>query len=192
MQSKRIFIAIDISDSARAVCAAHVDRLRQNFPQVRVGWERPEKLHLTLKFLGNINADILDGLRTSMSEIASRHHRFKLQLSGSGVFPSKSRPRILWIGVDDRSGAVAPVHSEIEDVCHRLGFEREKRTFRPHLTIARIKEPHASAALADRHLKTKIEPVEFEVAEVVIYESKLQPSGSVYSSVSTAKLQNPT
>lgn len=192
MQSKRIFIAIDISDSARAACAAHILLLRQNFLQVRVGWERPEKLHLTLKFLGNISAHILKDLETSISEIASHHARFKLQLSEPGVFPLRPRPRILWIGVDDPSGGIGPIYSEIEDVCHRSGFEREKKTFRPHLTVGRIKEPQKAVELAAAHLQTKIEPVEFEVAEVVIYESKLQPTGSVYSVVSTAKLQAAT
>ena len=188
MQSKRIFIAIDISDSARAACAAHISLLQENFPRVRVGWERPEKLHLTLKFLGNISDGILKDLGAGISETASHHARFKLQLSTPGVFTSKSRPRILWIGLDDTSG-IPSLHSEIEDICHRSGFEREKRTFRPHLTIARIKESQKAIALADAHMRTKIEPVGFEVAEIVIYESKLQPSGSIYSVVSTAKLQ---
>ena len=189
MQSRRIFIAIDVSDSARAVCSAHIGLLRQNFPQVRVGWERPEKIHLTLKFLGSTSAGILKDLETRLSEIAPHAPRFKLQLSNLGVFPSKSRPRILWIGLDDRSDAILRLQSQIEDICHRFGFEREKRAFRPHLTIGRIKEPQKAVELADAHMKTKIEPVEFEVGEIVIYESKLQPTGSVYSIVSTAKLK---
>jgi 2'-5' RNA ligase len=192
MQSRRIFIAIDISDSARAACGAHTAILRQKFPQVRVGWERPEKLHLTLKFLGSIGVGIVDDLETHISEITSHHERFKLRLSNLGTFPSKSRPRILWIGLDDPSDAILPLQSQIEDTCHRLGFEPKKRAFRPHLTIGRIKEPQKAAGLADVHMKTKIEPVAFEVAEIVIYESKLQPTGSVYSVVSTAKLQAAT
>ena len=191
MRDRRIFLALDISDAARAVCNAHLASLRDNFPKVRAGWERPEKLHMTLKFLGDTSADLLDKLQSVISEVAREHGPFQLRLSRPGVFPSRSRPRILWIGTEDPSGAVAPLYAEVEKTCRSFGFNPDDKQFRPHITIGRIRDPHGASDLVRTHLETEVEPVGFEVADVVIYESKLQPTGSIYSAVSRAKLGIP-
>ena len=188
MQDRRIFLALDISDASRAACNAHNASLRRSFPDARVGWERPEKLHITLKFLGSTGVDTLEKLQGGMAAIVTRQRPFQLRLSRPGVFPSSSRPRILWIGLEDQSGAVAPLHEEIEGACVSLGFKREDKQFRPHITIGRIRDPRGAVELARSHLETEIEPVGFEVADVVIYESKLHSTGSVYSVVARAQL----
>jgi 2'-5' RNA ligase len=131
---------------------------------------------------------VLEKLQDRISEATVRQRSFALRLSKAGVFPSNTRPRILWIGTDDSSGAVEPLYEQIETECHGLGFEREGRQFHPHITIGRVREARGAAGLANAHLETKIEPVQFEVADVVIYESKLQPTGSIYSVVSRAAL----
>lgn len=189
MAGRRIFIAIDISDAARAVCAALIQHLRPQFPKVRVGWERPEKLHITLKFLGDTADDLVENVSKSVADVGSNHQPFKLKLAGPGVFPAASRPRILWVGIDDASGAVTDLNRRVEDVCERLGYEKEKKRFHPHITIGRVREPHGASILADAHLKTVIEPVEFDVKSLVIYESKLLPAGSVYSVVEQLSLK---
>jgi 2'-5' RNA ligase len=191
MTSKRVFIALDISTEAREVCNMHIDRLRRAFPNVRVGWERPEKLHITLKFLGDTEPWELEKLISAMGEIAGRHASFRLKLSDTGRFPSRQRPRILWIGFIDNSDVLSELHADIEDVCRRQGFKEDGRRYWPHVTIGRIREPMRASVLCDAHLRTAIEPVEFEIAEIAIYESKLQSSGSVYSVLSTVNLRAP-
>ena len=188
MTDKRTFIALDISDSARTACESHIDRLRREFGDVRVGWERPEKLHITLKFLGATNVAILPELENQLSKAAEAHPPFKLRMSKPGVFPSRSRPRILWLGVEDETHSTASLHMLINIACEPLGFEGERREFRPHVTIGRIREPNRAGALTDAHLRSPIEPVEFEVRKIVVYESNLQPSGSVYSPLFKASL----
>ena len=188
MSSRRIFLAIDISDAARDSCAAHIAALRSTFPQVRVGWERREKLHVTLKFLGSVSDGMLDELKVRVEEIAEKYASCDLRLHGTGVFPGVSRPRILWIGTDDSSGILNRIHGDLENACEVIGFEREAKRFHPHVTIGRVREPQAARKLADVHLQTQIEPVEFKVAKVVIYESKLQPTGSVYEVICAASL----
>ena len=188
MSDRRIFLALDISDQARTACNAHIDSIRRSFPDVRVGWERAEKLHITLKFLGNTTPEALISLQERISDVGSHFHSFQLRLSQPGVFPSKSRPRILWIGVEDRSGAIDPLHKELERIAEELGFERELKRFHPHITIGRVREPANASALAVAHQERKIERVQFEVAEIVIYESKLQPAGSIYSVVARIAL----
>ncbi|MEO8043063.1 MAG: RNA 2',3'-cyclic phosphodiesterase [Acidobacteriota bacterium] len=188
MEERRIFVAIDISEQVRAVCDGHIDYLRNKFPDARVSWETTEKLHITMKFLGNTSSDVFDALQSSVAEIAAKHRAFRLRLSRTGLFPRESRPRVLWIGLDDRPQAVTPLYSELDSVCEGLGYPKEPRAFRPHITIGRVRDPDEASELAAIHLKTKIEPVEFEVNEIVICESTLQTTGSVYSVISTARL----
>ena len=188
MTTRRVFIALDVSDEARKVCTAHIDRLRLEFPDVRVNWERSEKLHITVKFLGDMDVATLEKLGAATSDIGRRHSPFRLHLDRAGVFPSKQRPRILWIGLDGASESISTLHSDIEDACRDLGFKDDGRRFRPHVTIGRIRDSLSALRLCEAHTRTTIEPVEFSVGEVVIYESKLQPSGSIYSPVCRASI----
>ena len=180
MPNKRTFIAIDISAAVMGACETHINSLRAGFKDVRISWASPEKLHVTLKFLGDTEGSLISRLNDGIAAVAAKHRPFTLRLSRSGVFPSKSRPRILWIGIEDDSKSIPALYSSIEAVCEGVGFERETREFRPHLTIARIREPDRAAELAGAHLTANIEPIEFMVTEVVLYESRLGPTGSTY------------
>ncbi|HUR97667.1 MAG TPA: RNA 2',3'-cyclic phosphodiesterase [Pyrinomonadaceae bacterium] len=188
MNERRIFLAFDIPDAVRTICDGHIQNLRNRFPDVRIGWEKAEKQHITLKFLGNTGSRLLEDLNARVSEIGIRHSPFVLRLSRTGVFPRATRPRVLWVGLEDRPSGVQPMYAELESVCQELGWAKETRTFRPHITVGRVRDPDEAAALADVHLRSKIEPVEFEVSEIVIYESKLQPTGSVYSRLASIAL----
>jgi 2'-5' RNA ligase len=181
---KRIFIAVDISEEARRKAAAHIETLRNEFPKIRVGWDKPEKLHLTMKFLGNTDVKQLPELEKIIEEISAEIINFKLRIADTGVFPNARNPRILWIDVIDKQGNLAKINELLEAECEKIGFERERRKYVPHLTIGRIREPNRARELAKRHLENGFEPVEFAVSEIVIYESKLLPTGSVYTVVS--------
>lgn len=188
---KRIFTAIDISEEARRKASAYIDNLRREFPKIRVGWEKPEKLHLTLKFLGDTSEEQLRKLTEAVEKTTKiisnsgfQKNDFNFQIQGTGVFPSPKRARVLWLGLIDEKGILSEINEALETECERLGFEKENRKFKPHLTIARLREPQFSGKLVEKHLQNEFEPVEFEVSEIVIYESKLQPTGSIYSKVS--------
>ncbi|HVF31246.1 MAG TPA: RNA 2',3'-cyclic phosphodiesterase [Pyrinomonadaceae bacterium] len=183
MADKRIFIAIDISEAARSECSRHIEELRGQFKDVRVGWERPEKLHITLKFLGATPDSVLTHLEAILPTIAARYRPFPLVLSGPGVFPSKARPRIFWIGVKDESEVTSELYKAVDQECSAFGFASERREFRPHVTVARVRERQKAGLPAEAHLRSKVEPVEFLVGEIILYESRLAPSGSVYSPV---------
>lgn len=190
---KRIFIAIDISEQARHKVSGYIENLRKEFSNLRVGWEKAEKLHLTLKFLGDCDERQLRNLENAVAGSAKASFEsenisnFKIQLSDTGVFPSKRNARILWLGLRDETGSLSKLNRILETECEKAGFEKENRSFKPHLTIARLREPHKSGNLAAKHLENKFEPVEFEVSEIVIYESKLQPIGSIYRKHKTFK-----
>lgn len=187
---KRIFVAVDISEEVRNAAAAYIETLRAEFRDVvRVGWEKAEKLHLTLKFLGDCDDRRLKELEKIAAGIAAEIPKFTIQIADTGVFPNARNPRVLWIDVKDSSGILVRIHALLEAESEKIGFKRETRRFVPHLTIGRVKEPNKARDLAEKHLKNKFEPVESAVPEIVVYESKLLPAGSVYSVVSKHKLK---
>lgn len=186
---KRIFVAVDISDKARSAAAAYIENLRTEFREVRVGWERAEKLHLTMKFLGDCDERQIKELEKIVAESAAQLQRFTIQIAETGVFPNARNPRVLWIDAKDPAGNLVKIHEFLEADCWKIGFAREQRKFVPHLTIGRVREPNRARNLAEKHLQNKFEPVESAVSEIVIYESKLLPAGSVYSVVSKHKLK---
>lgn len=192
---KRIFTAIDISEQARLKVSRYIETLRNKFSDLRVGWEKAAKLHLTLKFLGDIDEKQLKDLENAVLNSVNAFSKaekaadFKIQISDTGVFPSKRNAKILWLGLHDKTESLTKINQLLETECEKIGFEKEKRSFKPHLTIARLREPHKSGNLVEKHLENMFEPVEFTVSEIVIYESKLLPTGSIYSIVSKHSLK---
>ncbi len=182
--TKRIFTAIDISSEARRRVSDYIETLRKEFSNLRVGWEKTEKLHLTMKFLGDASDEQLEKLSEAIEKMAREISNLKLRISETGVFPSPSNARILWLGLQDEEGSLRKLNEILESECEAVGFAREKRNFKAHLTIARLREPQKSKELAQRHLQNEFEAVDFVAGEIVIYESKLLPQGSVYSVVS--------
>src|SRR5829696_5784514 len=171
---KRVFIAIDISSEARAKVAEYIERLRQVGRELRVGWENPEKLHLTLRFLGDVDEHQLISVEQAVRKVAAEFVAFRSAIYGNGRFPPKGDPRVLWLGLTD-DGNLSKLAQTLDREIAKVGFEPEKRQFRPHLTIARLREPHRSTALAAAHVSNGFQLVEFDVKEIVIYESRLQP-----------------
>jgi len=182
--TKRIFTAINISDEARGKIKKYIENLRNEFRGVRVGWEKSEKIHLTLKFLGDVSGEQIEKLKIALGQISENTSSFNLQISATGVFPSPRNARILWLGLKDETGNLLKLNEMLESACAQIGFARETRSFKPHLTIARLREPQTSKQLTEKHLSSAFEPVGFMASEIVIYQSILQPTGSVYSVVS--------
>jgi 2'-5' RNA ligase len=186
---KRLFIAVDISDEARKRVREYIEVLKANARETRVSWTKPENLHLTLKFLGDVDQSRIVLLTTALEQIVKALSPIDLEISGTGVFPSTGKPKVLWIGVDDVSGDLAKAAQSIEEACDKLGFAREDRKFSPHLTIGRVREPSHARELAEQHLENGFASIQFPVSEIVLYESKLSPAGSIYTPLVKAKLQ---
>lgn len=180
---KRIFAAIDISVEARRGVSGYIETLRGAFPNVRVVWEKPEKIHLTLKFFGDIDDVQLQNLNEAVEKTAGEISPFKLQISGAGVFPSPRKWRILWLGVEDETGGLGRLNEIFERECEKIGFPREKRIFTPHLTVGRLREPQKSGELARMHRANEFPVIDFTVGELIIYQSELLPRGSRYTPV---------
>ena len=182
---KRVFSAIEISPAAKKAVADHIFELRREFPDSPAKWVYPDKMHLTLKFIGAATDGQIESLITAQSAVASSVDRLILELSGTGVFPDKRSAKVLWIGVAEGSG-IRRVKSELDSNLEKAGIERDRRTYHPHLTVARLRTTKGCGELVSRHLEKDFGPVRFGVERIVLFESTLKPEGPAYSILHTA------
>lgn len=180
----RVFCAIELPAGARARAAEHAAGLRNQLAEVRASWPRAENLHLTIKFLGEIEQSRIEALSNACECAARGIQPFKLTLEGAGAFPPRGVPRVLWLGIKDSSGELARLQSRLEEECEAIGFAREERSFHPHLTLARVRGPQRARELAKLHQEAGFEAIEFPVTELVLMRSQLGPGGSRYTEIS--------
>jgi RNA 2',3'-cyclic 3'-phosphodiesterase len=183
----RLFVALDIPSEVRERLAELIKNLRAldpPFAKRKVRWVRPENLHVTLKFIGQVESTKLDAMRMALSAVHSGQ-RVALRFRGLGFFPNDHRPRVLWAGMET-SPNLAPLAGEIDQAVGRLGILLESRPFTPHLTLARFEPPGISKEL--RSAAEKNMAWEFGVlrtGEFHLIESKLKPSGAQYTTLQT-------
>lgn len=149
-----------------------------------VRWVSPEKIHLTLKFFGNIEEKEVDLLVRSIEEPVRERAPFSLSVRGTGAFPSLKNPRVIWVGLVDGEQAVIPFQKQLEACFRKIGFEPEDRPFQPHLTLGRAKSSRGKEELLRRIEKHREEALgEFEVKRLVLFRSDLRPSGPIYTAL---------
>jgi 2'-5' RNA ligase len=182
--SMRVFCAVELPDELRSHVGERVRRLRAEFSDVRASWEKPEKLHITLKFLGDIERARIAVLSSAAARAVAGVEPFELTINEPGSFPPHGQPRVLWLGIVDVFGRLAFMQRALEEECAAVGFPREPRAFKPHLTLARIRSPHGARELAAAHRETPFEPQRFKVSELVVMLSELGPGGSRYTPLS--------
>jgi 2'-5' RNA ligase len=176
----RAFIAIDLPEALRAALAEAQRRFRVASPEAR--WTRPEGIHLTLKFLGEISdaqtRQVVEAL-TRMGPFAP----FPVEVKGFGFFPQAQRPRVFWAGLT-APPALPELASRVEGLMEKLGFAREDRAFTPHLTLARFAVPRPQPELATAVAAWATPALgQFEASEFYLFESKLLPQGAKYRKV---------
>lgn len=180
-QALRLFCAIELSDEARGRALEHITRLRRSLPDVRAGWERAEKLHITLKFFGDVEQRIVTDLSLATERAAHSVAPFTLDIAGAGVFVTRGSARVLWLGAQDASGNLKRLHESLERECAAHGFARETRPFHPHLTVARLRQPAGANALAAQHRELGFPAMALHVNELVLMRSELGSNGSRYT-----------
>ena len=175
----RTFIALELSDAQKDGILGLIERLRSE--GLRASWSRRATIHLTLKFLGDVEEESLQDVVEATGRAASRVGPFGVSLGGAGAFPSARRPRVLWLGVEaDR--ALFDLQGALEEELSELGFERERRRFKPHVTLGRIREQPSGSieALLD---SLEIPEGRTVVDSVRVMRSKLSPGGAVHDVV---------
>ncbi len=135
MPGRRLFVAVPLAEPARQAVASLMEELATAPPRLR--WVRPESLHLTIRFLGPTLDDALPGVRDAVTDAATRIPPFDVRLGGTGAFPPRGRPRVLWVGVVEGEPQLAALAAALEDALADRGWLRDDRPFRAHLTLAR-------------------------------------------------------
>ncbi len=172
-ENLRLFIALPLPDPVRDTLAA----LAQPLPGVN--WTRPEQLHVTLRFLGDVPADQYDAMvaRLAAVEVAP----FILPVEGVGTFPPNRPPRVLWIGVGAGHPRLFQLRQRLDDALLATGLALDVRTFHPHITLARTTENAAPAITHWLHAHRDVTAPPFRVESFDLYASDLQPSGAVHT-----------
>lgn len=176
--SFRAFVAVEVEggDALRRI----IDELRGYGKALKP--VSPDQVHITLKFLGQMDEDLIPQLEAMMREAVQGTAPFTLRLVGLGVFPNPRRPRVIWAGMEGAE-PLGRMAAALEEGCEPLGFRKEKRQFSPHLTLARVREgfrPDLSEMLS------KYEGSELGaslVSSIVLKKSVLTPAGPIYSDV---------
>jgi len=183
----RSFIAINLDDSLRTEIDSATAELKSGNWDVK--WVSPANLHITLKFLGEIPEDALQGIRDTLLSIAPRHESFAFKLKGVGIFPDKKRPRVIWIDLLE-SEKLIKLQKEVENSLLTIGFNKEDRPFSPHLTIGRVRSSGGKESLlrAVETLKDK-DFGNIGVNKVSLMKSELKPGGAQYTTIAEFSLK---
>ncbi len=187
----RAFIAVELPPAARDAVEGVIRDLRARTGD-GVRWVRPEGVHLTLKFLGDIDAYTVPALSQALDRCAAPAAPFDLCLEGVGAFPNARRPRVVWVGLGGGLEALLGLQQSIEGELEALGYARERRAFTPHLTLGRVRDrlpPTQGRALSEALGVVSVQPgVGMPVREVSLIKSDLRPSGAVYTRLHAAGL----
>ncbi len=171
----RAFIAIDLPVAEQQAIGKAVQLLRQT--DVRASWVRAENLHLTLRFLGDIDAAQVADISAGLGQLAEAERRFTLQLDQFGFFPPRRQPRVVYLSVEPQQ-YLQPLAARIDELLLPFGFPRERR-FKAHITLARLKSGRNLPQLFQA-LETTAVRGEFQVAAMSLYQSTLHSAGARY------------
>jgi len=194
VEQLRCFIAIELPEEIKAGLSRLQAQLKlgNQFP---VKWVDPYSIHMTLKFLGNVNADMMSQITEAIAEAAQGVSPFNLEIKGLGVFPNLRRVQVVWVGVSGEVDKLLQLQKDIESSLAILGFTPEARAFSPHLTLARVRDRASSderQRLGQLIASTKFETAyTFLVEAISLMRSQLTREGAIYSQISSVELGKP-
>ncbi len=191
-KTKRCFVAApaspEICDRATEIQGV----LRQSPRRQGLRWLKTGAFHITLKFLGDVPVEDISYIAQQLGIVALGCWPTGLRLERLGVFPNPKRPRVLWWGSDGEKvpAELRALHFHVEEALHLLGFEKEDRPFRPHITIGRMKENVDPIALAEAMEQARpLIEAEFPIHGIELMESRLDPQGAIYESLAAISLE---
>jgi 2'-5' RNA ligase len=184
--SIRTFICIELPDEIRDRIGALQDRLKH--VSADVSWVRPAKIHLTLKFLGDVGALKIARVCAAVENAIQGEEAFPIEVGGTGCFPSAQNPRILWIGVASPSDKLKQLQTSIEKTLEAMAFARENRPFSAHLTLGRVKSRLNARRLVEELAEAGSEKLSFQVSKIAVMRSDLKAKGAVYTPLASIPL----
>jgi 2'-5' RNA ligase len=185
----RLFIAVNIPEEVKEEIEK-LQRVLKKMP-VDVKWEKKEKFHLTLKFLGEVSEEIAPALRPAIEKTLCGERPFAVSLCGLGGFPSADRPRVVWLGMREGRETLERIAGRIDEELAALGFAKEKRKFSAHLTVGRARSAQNIEALSKKiRVFEKAALGSFTVVSVDVMRSVLHPSGSEYTCLESISISS--
>lgn len=193
MEQIRSFIAIELPDEVKQKLGEFEARLKSSqMPWVK--WVDPNSIHLTLKFLGDIDIDKIDEITGAMQESARGVSPFSLEVKEVGVFPDIRRPRVAWVGLKGDLNKLLKLQKDLEANLEVLGFAPEGRDFTPHLTLARLQDratPDERLAFGKLIARSSFEAGNINVESISLMRSQLTRAGAIYTRISSVELKTP-
>ena len=180
----RTFLAIPLSEELQGRVVRTRDELAGELPGVR--WADPATIHLTLRFFGDVPEESLEKIGEVMLSVERLFAPFPIEIGGVGAFPSPARARVIWLGVT--GDALGALQESLEEGLERVGFPGEQRPFTPHLTLGRSRRgPIAARDLLEKYRERPCGTLQVE--KIVLFESRLQPSGALHLPIKTVFLE---
>jgi 2'-5' RNA ligase len=182
----RLFLAVFPPPEVQRAAAELIERLRA--PGDGVSWVKPDNLHYTLRFIGDVGEDGARRVGEAADRAVAGCAAFDTALGGLGAFPNARRPRVIWIGVAHGAEPFTALGAELERELRAAGFGRADHAFKPHLTLGRVREPGDD--WSDRLEPAAVDPARaaFRVDRLCVVASQLSPRGSIYTVRHEARL----
>ena len=183
----RSFLAIELPKALLEKIGEVQEDLKSSHSDVR--WVSPQKIHLTLKFFGNIEEARIEPIIRAIECSIHDTQIFSLGVKGIGAFPNWKNPRVIWMGLIDGTGVLLPLHKQLETDLEGIGFEPEGRVFQPHLTLGRVNSSRGKEELIRRMEGYREEEfANIGVERIILFESDLRPTGPIYTPLREIKL----
>lgn len=193
MAGIRSFIAVELAQDLLDGLMEVQDQLRTNEWTDEVRWVRPQGIHLTLKFLGDVPAGRIDAIGEGVARAVVGLRPFRVIAEGLGVFPNWRQPRVIWVGIEGDTEQLHTLQAKVEQAMAELGFEPERRPFHPHFTLGRVNQRAGSGyqrRLGEALQAYDVQTVgEMLVDEVSLMRSQLNPKGAIYTQLGVYPLE---
>jgi RNA 2',3'-cyclic 3'-phosphodiesterase len=193
MTTLRTFIAIELEQELKDQLCRVQDQLRAQGVARGVRWVQPEGIHLTLKFLGDTPLERIEEVKAALARAAAKVDPFSFSISGLGCFPNTRQPRVVWVGLQEPTGAMVRLRDAVEAQVAPLGFPTEHRAFSPHLTLGRVQRYTSKSEVRDIGQAVAASAIgvvgEMTARTVCYIQSDLKPSGAVYTTLFEAELK---
>ena len=187
----RTFIAIELPKTIRDSLAQLEEQLKKSGADVK--WVEPQNIHLTLKFLGEIDEQKLDKIAEITKNVASNRKTLYMRISSIGAFPKISTPRIIWVGINEGYSEIKEIAKELEERLVKLGIPKENRPFSSHITLGRTRSALNREKLIQELISAEnilnTENLEFPVTKITLFRSTLNSSGPIYEVLKAADLK---
>ncbi|MCM8766279.1 MAG: RNA 2',3'-cyclic phosphodiesterase [Candidatus Omnitrophica bacterium] len=186
----RTFIAVEISEEVRKEIVQIQEELKKTEADVK--WVESKNMHLTLKFLGEVEAEKIELIKENLRRITQEIKSFEIAFQGLGVFPNLEFPRVVWVGIEKGKEEMVKLAMKIDDELQKLGFPKERRPFSCHLTLGRVRSSKnrdkLKRAIKERE-NFKIKSI-MDLKECILFRSQLTPAGPIYTALAQFNLSS--